>query len=125
VFIKPENLTKTELVEKFKELSSSNLLKDLKNKKHNDDKKDENKITFRQFLKSNYLKLSLLILKYKNLIAFMHKIALFAILIRFLKKFKLLGFVFRITHYIFLSILGFFISDVYGLKEVVAQIENY
>ena len=31
VFIKPENLTKTELVEKFKELSSSKSLKDLKN----------------------------------------------------------------------------------------------
>lgn len=121
VFIKPENLTKTELVEKFKELSSSNSLNNLKNKVE----KDENKITFRQFLKSNYLKLSLLILKYKNLTAIMHKIALFAILIRFLKKFKLVGFVFRITHYIFLSILGIFISDVYGLKEVVAQIENY
>jgi len=31
VLIKPENLSKTELVEKFKELSSSNSLKELKN----------------------------------------------------------------------------------------------
>jgi hypothetical protein len=42
VFIKPENLTKTELVEKFKELSSSKSLNDLKNIK-NEDKKDEKK----------------------------------------------------------------------------------
>jgi hypothetical protein len=43
VFIKPENLSKTELVEKFKELSSSKSLKDLKNIK-NEDKKDENEV---------------------------------------------------------------------------------
>jgi ABC-type uncharacterized transport system substrate-binding protein len=42
VFIKPENLSKTELVEKFKELSSSKSLKDLKNNK-GEDKKDEDK----------------------------------------------------------------------------------
>jgi len=45
VFIKPENLTKTELVEKFKELSSSKLLKDLKDKNiKNEDNKDENEV---------------------------------------------------------------------------------
>src|SRR6266567_4632077 len=34
VFIKPENLSKTELVEKFKKLSSSKTLKELKNIKN-------------------------------------------------------------------------------------------
>ena len=43
VFIKPENLTKTELVEKFKELSSSKLLKNLKDIK-TEDKKNENEV---------------------------------------------------------------------------------
>ena len=121
VFIKPENLTKTELVEKFKELSSSKSLKDLKNIK-NEDKKDENKITIRKFLKSYYLRLSALFLKFKNLIA---KIALFTILIKYLRKIKLMRFIFRIVNYIFLSTFGIFITDIYGLKEIIAQIEYY
>jgi hypothetical protein len=124
VFIKPENLSKTELVEKFKELSSSKSLKDLKNIK-NEDKKDEDKITIKDFLKSNYFRLSTFILKYKNLITFMNKIALFTILIKYFRKFKLMRFIFRIINYIFLSIFGIFISDVYGLKEVIAGIEYY
>jgi len=64
VFIKPENLTKTELVGKFKELSSSKSLKDLKKIK-NEDKKDEDKISFKEFLKSNYFRLSAFFFKFK------------------------------------------------------------
>jgi hypothetical protein len=121
VFIKPENLTKTELVEKFKELSSSKSLKDLNNI-NKEDKKDENKITIRKFLKSYYLRLSALFLKFKNLIA---KIALFTILIKYLRKIKLMRFIFRIVNYIFLSTFGIIITDIYGLKEIIAEIEYY
>jgi hypothetical protein len=102
VFIKPENLSKTELVEKFKELSSSKSLNDLKNIK-NEDKKDGDKITFKNYLKSYYIRLSAFILKYKNLISFMNKIALFTILIKYFRKFKLMRIIIRIINYIFLS----------------------
>jgi hypothetical protein len=121
VFIKPENLTKTELVEKFKELSSSKSLKDLKNIK-NEDKKDGEKITFKEYLKSHYFRLSAFIFKFKNLIA---KIALFTILIKYFRKIRIMRFIFRIINYIFLSTLGIFISDIYGLKEIILQIEYY
>lgn len=121
VFIKPENLTKTELVEKFKELSSSKSLKDLKNIK-NEDKKDEDKITIKEFLKSYYFRLSSFYFKFKNLIT---KIALFTILIKYFRKIRIMRFIFRIINYIFLSTFGIFISDIYGLKEIIAQIEYY
>lgn len=126
VFIKPENLSKTELVEKFKELSSSKSLKDLKNIK-NEDKKDENEVkkTLWEYLKSYFLRLSAFIFKYKNLISFMNKIALFTILIKYFRKIKLIRFTFRIINYIFLSIFGIFISDIYGLNEIILQIEYY
>jgi hypothetical protein len=125
LFIKPENLTKTELVEKFKELSSSKSLKDLNEAKKDEDKKDEDKITFKEYLKSKYLRLSAFIIKYKNLISFMNKIALFTILMKYFRKIKLLRFLFRIINYIFLSTFGIFISDIYGLKEIILQIEYY
>jgi hypothetical protein len=121
VFIKPENLTKTELVERFKELSSSKSLNELKNIK-NEDEKDGDKITFKKYLNSYYIRLSGIILKSKNLIA---KIALFTILMKYFRKIKLMSFIFRIIHYIFLSTLGIFITDIYGLKEIIAQIEYY
>ena len=75
IFIKPENLTKTELVEKFKEFSSSKLLKDLKTLKQNpnkkdEDKKDTDKITIKDFLKSYYFKFLGFIFKFKILITF-------------------------------------------------------
>src|SRR6266566_3981806 len=92
VFIKPENLSKTELVEKFKKLSSSKTLKELKNIK-NEDKKDEDKISIKEFLKSFYLRLS--------------------------------GFIFKIINYISLTTFGILITDIYGLKEIIAQIEYY
>ena len=82
VLIKPENLTKTELVEKFKELSSSKSLNDLKNIK-NEDKKDEDKITIKEILKSYYFRLSGFIIKFKSLIT---KLALFVILIKYFRK---------------------------------------
>ena len=121
VLIKPENLSKTELVEKFKELSSSNSLKELKNIK-NEDKKDEDKITFKNYLKSYFIRLSAFILKYKILIS---KLALFTILIKYFRKFKLMRFIFRIINYFLLSTFGIFISDIYGLREIITQIEYY
>jgi len=124
VFIKPENLSKTELVEKFKKLSSSKTLKELKNIK-NEDKKDEDKISIKEFLKSFYLRLSGLILKIKNVIIFMNKIALFAILIKYLGKIKIMRIIFRIINYISLTTFGILITDIYGLKEIIAQIEYY
>jgi hypothetical protein len=124
VFIKPENLTKTELVEKFKELSSSKSLKDLKNMK-NEDKKEGDKITFKKYLKSYYFRLSAFIFKYKNLISFMNKITLFTILIRYFRKIKLMRFIIRIINYIFLSTFGILLTDISGLKEIIAQIEYY
>jgi hypothetical protein len=121
VFIKPENLTKTELVEKFKELSSSKSLKELKNIK-NEDNKDEDKITIKEFLKSYYFRLSGFIFKFKNLIT---KIALFTILIKYFRKIRIMRIMIRIINYIFLSTFGISISDIYGLKEIIAQIEYY
>jgi len=118
VFIKPENLTKTELVEKFKELSSSKSLKDLKNNKD----KNEDKITTKELLNSYFLRLLAFILKFKNLIT---KIALFSILIKYFRKIKIMKITFRIINYIFLSTFGIFITDIYGLKEIIAQIEYY
>jgi len=122
VFIKPENLTKTELVEKFKKLSSSKSLKDLKKDEVNKVNKDENKITFKDFLKTYYSKISSFIFKFKILIT---KITLFTILIKYLRKIKLMSFIFRIINYILLSTFGIFISDIYGLKEIIVQIEYY
>src|SRR6266567_1307886 len=90
VFIKPENLSKTELVEKFKKLSSSKTLKEI-----------------------------------KNVIIFMNKIALFAILIKYLGKIKIMRIIFRIINYISLTTFGILITDIYGLKEIIAQIEYY
>jgi hypothetical protein len=114
VFIKPENLTKTELVEKFKELSSSKSLNDLKNINN------EDKLTIKQFLKSNYLRLSGFIFKFKSLIT---KITLFTILIKYFRKIRIIKFIFRIINYFFLSTFGIFISDIYGFKEIIAEIE--
>lgn len=116
VLIKPENLTKTELVEKFKELSSSKSLKDLK------DKNDKDKITIKEFLKSNYLRLSGFIFNFKSLIT---KITLFTILIKYFRKIRIIKFIFRIINYFFLSTFGIFISDIYGFKEIIAEIEYY
>lgn len=121
IFIKPENLSKTELVEKFKELSSSKSLKDLKNIKI-EDGKDGEKITIKEILKSYYFRLLGFILKFKNLIT---KIALFTFLIKYFRKIKVMKILFRIVNYIFLSTFGIFISDIYGLKEIIAQIEYY
>jgi hypothetical protein len=86
VFIKPENLTKTELVEKFKELSSSKSLKDLKNIKS----EDKNKISFKDLLKSYYLRLSAFILKFHSILT---KITLFIIIIRYLRKMNMMRFI--------------------------------
>src|SRR6266699_1180783 len=124
VFIKPENLSKTELVEKFKKLSSSKTLKELKNIK-NEDKKDEDKISIKEFLKSFYLRLSGLILKIKNVIIFMNKIALFAISIKYLGKIKIMRIIFRIINYISLTTFGILITYIFGLKKIIEQIDYY
>ena len=69
VFIKPENLSKTELVEKFKELSSSKSLENLTNNdKKDENKKDEDKLTIKELLKSYYFRLTGFIFKFKNLL---------------------------------------------------------
>ena len=77
-------------------------------------------ITTKQILKSYFLRLSVFISKYKDLIT---KITLFTILIKFFGKIKLLRFIWKIISYILLSTFGIFISDIYGLKEIIAQIE--
>src|ERR1700678_199787 len=92
VFIKPKNLTKTELVEKFKELSSSKSLKDLKNIK-SEDKKDDDKITFKDFLNSNYFRLSAFVFKFHSILTFIKKITLFAIIIKYLRKMNMMKFI--------------------------------
>lgn len=124
VFIKPENLTKTELIEKFKELSSSKSLKDLKNKK-DEDKKDEDKITFKKYLKSYYFRLSAFIFKFKNLITFMNKIALFTILIKYFRKIKIMRFILTIINSVLVSMFGIVFSDVYGFQEIFEYIKYY
>jgi hypothetical protein len=86
VLIKPENLTKTELIEKFKNLSSSKSLKDLKNIKN----EGGDKIRIKDLFKSYYSRLSAFIYKYKALIT---KITLFTIIIKYIRKFKLLRFI--------------------------------
>nr|QGP74777.1 hypothetical protein [Russula griseocarnosa] len=119
VFIKPESLTKTELVEKFKELSSSKSLKNLKNE---NEKKEENKISKKEKLKSYYSKLLPYLSKFKN---FLIKIGLFTILIKYFRKFKIMRFILRIVNYILLSTFGIFINDIYGIKEILTSIEYY
>jgi hypothetical protein len=116
VLIKPENLTKTELIEKFKNLSSSKSLKDLKNIKN----EGGDKIRIKDLFKSYYSRLSAFIYKYKALIT---KITLFTIIIKYIRKFKLLRFIWKIINYILISTFGIFLSDIYGLKEIIAQIE--
>lgn len=123
LFIKPENLTKTELVEKFKELSSSKSLKELKKEDQKDvDQKDKDKTSIKDFLKNLIFRLSALFFKFKNFIV---KITLFTILIKYFRKIKIIRIVFRIINYTFLSTLGIFITDIYGLKEIIVQIEYY
>lgn len=81
VFIKPENLTKTELVEKFKELSSSKSLNELK------DKKEEKKVLIKDLFKS-YLSLFLnFLITFKTILL---KITLISFLIKLFKKYSLL-----------------------------------
>jgi len=121
VFIKPENLSKTELVEKFKKLSSSKTLKNLGNIK-NEDKKDEGKITTKEFLKYCYVKLLDSIFKFKNLIG---KIIIFSILIKYFRKIRIMNIIFRIINYIFLATFGIIITDIYGFKEIIDQIGYY
>jgi len=118
VFIKPENLTKTELVEKFKELSSSKSLKDLKNIKS----EDKNKISFKDLLKSYYLRLSAFILKFHSILT---KITLFIIIIRYLRKMNMMRFIWSIINSVLLSTFGILFSDVYGFKEIFSNIEYY
>jgi hypothetical protein len=105
-------------VEKFKELSSSKSLEDLKNIK-NEDKKDEDKITFKEFLKSYYFRILAFILKFKKLIT---KIALFTILIKYFRKIRIMRIIFRIINYIFLSTFVILIIDIYGFKVILEQI---
>jgi hypothetical protein len=103
IYCLKNKFTKTELISK------------LKNNKNE-------KITFKDFLKSYYSRLSNFIFKYKNLIT---KIALFTILIKYLRKFKFIKIIIRIINYILLGTMGIFISDIYGLQEIIAEIEYY
>lgn len=116
VFIKPENLTKTEWVEKFKELSSSKTLKDLKKED------DEDKITTKELLKSSFLKLFTFFSKFKKLIM---KITLFSILIKYFRIFKLIRFIWSLINSVLLSTFGIVFSDLSGFKEIFAHIEYY
>lgn len=114
VFIKPENLTKTELVERFKELSSSKSLNELK--------KEEKQISQKDLLKSYYLKiLSFLVRFYEVLI----KISLFTFFIKYFRKIKLMRFIWTIINSIFLSTFGIVFSEVYGFKEIFNYVEHY
>jgi hypothetical protein len=103
IYCLKNKFTKTELISK------------LKNNKNE-------KITFKDFLKNYYSRLSNFIFKYKNLIT---KIALFTILIKYLRKFKFIKIIIRIINYILLGTMGIFISDIYGLQEIIAEIEYY
>lgn len=87
-----KNLSKTELVEKFKVLSSSKTLENLKN----EDKKDDDKISIKEILKSYYFKLSTFYLKFKSLLT---KIALFTILIRYFRKIRIIAKIRLEIHY--------------------------
>lgn len=116
LFIKPENLSKTELVEKFKELSSSKSLDNLK------DTKVENKITMKDLFKSYYLRLLSFILKFYSILT---KITLFTILFNFLRKMKLIRFIWTIINSFLFSIFGIIFSDFYGFKEIYEIIKYY
>jgi hypothetical protein len=84
VFIKPENLTKTELVEKFKELSSTKSLKEL------EVNKTEKKISFKILFKSYYSKLISSFLKIYGILV---KLTLFSIILKILRKIKIVRLV--------------------------------
>jgi hypothetical protein len=116
VFIKPENLSKTELVEKFKELSSSKSLNSLK------DNKIKKKISITDLFKDCYSKISTFIQKFYGALT---KIALFSIIIRYLSKMKLLRFIFTILNSMLLSMFGIVFSDVYGFQEILEYIRGY
>jgi len=116
VFIKPENLTKAELVDKFKELSSTKSLEDLKVNK------TENKISLKDLFKSYYSKLASLFLKIYGLLA---KLTLFSIILKFLRKIKILRLVWGLINSVLISIFGIVYSDVYGFKEVFDYFKYY
>jgi hypothetical protein len=116
VFIKPENLSKTELVEKYKELSSSKSLNDLK------DKKEEKDVSIKDLFKSYFSKISSFVLKFYGILT---KITLFTILIRYFRKIKLIRFILTMINSVILSLFGIVFSDVYGFKEFFDFIKDY
>jgi hypothetical protein len=121
VFIKPENLTKTELIEKFKELSSSKSLDNLKNIK-SDDKKDNDRITLKYLLKTYYLRLSAFVFKFHSILT---KLTLFTIIIRYLRKMNMMKFIWSIINSVLLSTFGIILSDVYGFGDIFEYFKGY
>jgi hypothetical protein len=73
-------------------LSSSKSLKDLQNIK-SEDKKDEDKITFKDLLKTYYLRLSAFVFKFHSILTFINKITLFTIIIKYLRKMNMMKFI--------------------------------
>jgi hypothetical protein len=116
VFIKPENLTKTELVEKFKELSSTKSLKEL------EVNKTEKKISFKILFKSYYSKLISSFLKIYGILV---KLTLFSIILKILRKIKIVRLVWGLINSVLFSIFGIVFSDVYGFKEVFDYLKYY
>jgi len=114
VFIKPENLSKTELVEKFKELSSSKSLNELK--------KEDKQISKTDLFKSYFSKTLAFFLKFNSILI---KITLFTIIISYFKRFKLMRFIWSIINFVLLSMFGIALSDVYGFKEIFEYIKYY
>jgi hypothetical protein len=84
--------------------------------------KKKNKIRIKDFLKSYFLDYRNYFLKFKNLII---KLALFSILMKYFRKIKLMRIIIKSINYIFLSTFGIIFTDIYGLTEIIAQIEYY
>jgi hypothetical protein len=97
-------------------------LKNIAEDDKKDNKKDEDKLTIKELLKSYYFTLSAYLSNTNNLIT---KMVIFTILMKYFRKIRLMKFIIRIINYIFLTTFSIFLTDIYGLKEIFTQIEYY
>jgi len=105
-----KKFTKAELISKLKRTESKT-----------DSNKSSNISIFNQ-AKIYFLQIIDLVLVFKSILI---KLTLFTILIKYFRKIGIMRIIFRIINYIFFATFGIIISDIYGLKEIIAQIEYY
>lgn len=115
VLMKPENLSKSQLIEKYKELSSEKTL-------DNSNKSNENKSLITDLLKSYFWKLVKSLPRFYILIG---KIGLFSFLFKILKQIKVLRVILHGINSVILLIFGIAYSDIYGFAQLFDKISYY